>query len=145
MPARHKQKRGSRGKKNQTKKDKYSRSVRADQARLNKAIERSTDLNRASWLASQAEQSGASSSGIRPADQQGQAPSGVTFVSVDSDSDRSLSPSDEGLSSAEDTQTQVGDTALHFSVEERTVTDGRRIVKICLSKHPFTFGPQCQI
>ena len=39
---------------------------------------------------------GASNSNTTPADEQGEAPAGVTRVSIESDSDQALSPSEEG-------------------------------------------------
>ena len=72
-----------------------TRSAAADQRRLEKAINRSTSLNSA--CVGQQALTGASSSTTPPADEQEQrTPARVVRVSLDSDSDQSLSVSEEG-------------------------------------------------
>ena len=97
MPSSKRQRgvRAKRNKKQQQHKQLFTRSAAADQLRLEKAIERSTNLNSA--RVSQQALTGASSSITPPADEQERpTPAGVIQVSLDSDSDQALSPSEEG-------------------------------------------------
>ena len=91
---------------------------------------------------------GASSSGAPPADSQEHRTTGVVHVSLDSESDISLPPSDEGS----DTGTTAGITAEastettttttptpYHTVTTTRVSDGRLVFTTCihLTEHPF--------
>ena len=101
--------RGARGKKTKEKKQKNNnlpRSSEADLRRLQKAISRSTELNRENSVTADSQRPGASSSTTLPAEQQDNTPVGVVRVSLDSDSDHALS------SSSEDSDAKAGTTTV---------------------------------
>ena len=130
-----------------------TRSARADQGRLEKAISKRLQHipcceGQPAGTTHQPACAGASSSDAAPADPQEATPDGVIKVSVDSDSDCAIPPSDEGQLSDESSDTQVGVSSVsgpadhkpvpQHSFEERTAPDGRLIIKVSLSDHQST-------
>ena len=95
MPTQRSEKRGVRGKRKKNRE--LSRPAEQQATRLQQAINKRLTRNTL-WCTepNSACAPGASSSTTLPAEQQEQAPTGVTYVSVESDSDNALSPSQEG-------------------------------------------------
>ena len=104
MPTTQRRARTKRGKR-KLDKNELARPAEEQALRLQEAITKRITRNPPSGPTDQTLSSEASGFTAPPADSQGQAPSGVTFVSVESDSDCPLSPSN---SEGADTSTKQG-------------------------------------
>ena len=115
-------------------------------ARLDQATTKRSERNPVSDLPGQTTSASASGTDAPPADQQELIQKGVTFVSVESDSDHSLS--DEGTGTSDGASflngpietTTINHPTPHHTVEHKTAPDGRLIIRV--SYHPDS--PICQ-